>query len=575
MRGKEWRKGMIIIAVTAAMLSGCSGGKEGEDPAPEVPPGSASVSPPESAEPSLSPKDGGTLTIGTFSDILPVNPIFISDTSYGGLETLLFARLYDLDRQANLAAEPWSLAAELPQVGQDHRTYTIKLKKTAKWSDGTPITSKDVKFTFDTIRNPEAGAPGIRLFDKVESITEVDDHTVNFKLKQIYAPFPYALAAFILPAHILQQVPAKELKSHAFGVDPAKTVFSGPWKWTEWKPGQQITVEAYPEYWGGKKPRLAKIIQKFYTDQNAELQALLKGEVQMTPSIPPAHIGTVQKVPNLRMILAPGPQYEYVQFNFKDENFPDTHSPFKSLKTRQAIAYALDRSGMVDDLLQGAGGLINSPFLPGSWADPGDQAASYPYDPERAKKLLAEDGWKEGNNGILEKDGRKFSFELLYNAGNLRRESAAGVIRDSLGNVGIEVKPKALAYDSLMQDNVLTGRFQALLLGWSLANPEPDAESTFSSKCVPPAGQNSGWYVNQEIDALWEQGHQAVEQGERAKVYRSIGRKLSVDLPYVFLYQYGQLQGYDADKVKWAEEDRPASSLAYGSLFHIINWWVE
>ncbi|KIL36548.1 peptide ABC transporter substrate-binding protein [Cohnella kolymensis] len=579
---RSFRKGLSffsVLALLATLLAACSGNKTPES----SPSGSASPTPSASASspsPSASasaegPVDGGTLTVSTFSDIVAVNPLFVGDTSSGDLETLIFAKLYDLDRNANLTAEPWSLAAELPQISADGLTYTIKLKTTPKWTDGKPVTADDVIFTFDTARNADAGSPLVSQYDKIEKMTKVDDQTVEIKLKQVYAPFQYALYQSIVPAHVLKDVPVKELKEHTYGVDPAKTVTSGPWKWTEWKKGQYIAVESYPEYWGEKKPHIAKVITKIYADQQTEVQALMKGDVDMTQAIPLTQIEAVKKDEDITVILAPGPQYEYVQFNFKDENFPDKYSPFKGQKTRQAIAYALNRQGMVDNVLKGSGALMNSPFLPGSWADPGDAAVNYEYSADKAKALLAEDGWKPGKDGILEKDGHRFSFELQYNSGNSRREGVSAIIQQNLKDVGIEVKPRGIDFATWIDQNITPGKFPAILLGWSLTNPDPDAESIFSSKYFPPAGQNGGWYVNEKLDEMWVKGQQVIDQAERAKIYKEIGKEISIDLPYVFLYQYGLPQGVNTKVVKWAEDDRPESQLAYGYLFHAINWWVD
>ncbi|MBW7454922.1 peptide-binding protein [Paenibacillus sepulcri] len=578
-----WMSCLSIIALIGILLAGCTNSNspansETTEPSTTAPATNTTdepAAPADSAETPGAPVEGGTLTISTFSDIVSINPLYINDTSSGDIETLIFAKLYDLDRNANLAVEPWSLGAELPKISEDGKTYTVKLKTTAKWSDGQPITADDIVYTYDTLRNPEAASPGISMYDKIESVTKIDDQTVDIKLKQVYAPFQFSLFISILPAHILKDVPLKDLKTNPYGVDPAKTVTSGPWKWTEWKQGQYITLEANPDYWGEKKPHIAKIIYKIYADQNTEVQALIKGDVQMTQAVPVTQIDAVKEHDNLSIILEPGPTYEYVSFNFKDENFPDNYSPFKGQKTRQAIAYAINRQGMVDNVLKGSGGLMNSPFLPGSWADPGDEAVNYTYDAEKAKSLLAEDGWAAGKDGILEKDGHRFSFELQYNAGNSRREQVAAVIQQNLKDVGIEVKPKGIDFATWIDQNVTPGKFPAVLLSWSLSNPDPDAESIFSSKYFPPAGQNSGWYKNEKLDELWVKGQLTVDQAERTSIYHEIGKEISTDLPYVFLYQYGLPQGVDSTTVHWDEEDRPESSLAYGYLFHAINWWSD
>ncbi|MCE5168989.1 ABC transporter substrate-binding protein [Paenibacillus profundus] len=567
---------LLIMVLIGTLLSACGGSNTATNPPKEEPTPSENTSQTEPAKENTTktPKDGGTLTMGTFSDIVTVNPVFQSDTSSGDVSKLILAQLYNLDREANVVAEPWSLAAEPPQISEDGKTYTVKLKPEAKWTDGTPVTADDIIFTINATRNPEVGSPGISAYDKVDSIEKVDEHTAKIQLKQVYAPFIYSLILTLAPSHILKDVPPKELKQHAYGTDPAKTVTNGPWKWSEWKQKQHISVDADPNYWGAKKPHIAKVIYKIYADQNTEVQALIKGDVDTVSAIPVTQLAAVEKRDNLRVVLAPGPSYEYLGFNFDPKNFPDNFSLFEGQKTRQAIAHALNRLGMVDNVLKGTGKLMNAPFLPGSWADPGEAAVNYNYDAEKAKQLLAEDGWTLGSDGILTKDGKRFSFELQYNAGNSRREQISSIVQQNLKDVGIEVKTKGIDFAAWVDQHLNTGKYQAILMAWSLTDPDPNGESTFSSKYYPPAGQNSGWYKNEKLDELWVKGYSVVEQSERKKIYEEVGKEISTDLPYIFMYQYGTPQGI-GPRVNFAEEDKPEPSLAYGYMYRMINWWVE
>ncbi|KLU59433.1 oligopeptide-binding protein AppA precursor [Peptococcaceae bacterium CEB3] len=549
---------LVALLTVGLLLSGCSST-----------PTANNVS---NANASTQPVDGGTLTVSSFSDIVTLNPLFIQDTASQDAATFLFANVYDLDRQGNLVVEPWSLAKELPQISADGKTYTVKLKDTAKWSDGQPVTADDLIYTINTIRNPKVGSPGISGYDKVASVKKVNEYTVQVTLKQVYAPFKYYLAAAVVPYHILKDVKAKDLQNNVYGKDPAKTVTDGPWKWSEWKEKQYLSFTRDPNYWG-PKPHIAKVIYKIYADQNTEVQALIKGDVDLNTGLPVTALSAVKQKKDIRVILAPGPLYEYLAFNFKPQNFPGNFDPFLGQKTRQAIAYALNRQGMVNDILKGTGRIMNSPFLPGSWADPGSAAVNYPYDPAKAKELLKEDGWTPGPGGILQKDGHRFSFELQFNAGNSRREAVAVVIQQELKNVGIDVKPKAIDFSSWIDQNVNPGKFEALLLAWSLTNPDPDQESIFSSKYFPPAGQNNIWYKNPKLDALWVKGYSTNDQNQRKKIYAEIAKEISTDLPYVFLYQYGTPEGL-GPRVHFEQKDRPAPSLAEGYFYHIQNWWV-
>ena len=522
------------------------------------------------------PKDGGTFTFSSFSDIVSVNPIFIQDTASSDAAHFLLAYLYDLDRNGNVTVEPWSLAAELPEISEDGLTYTIKLKDYAKWSDGTPVTADDIVFSINAAKNPETGSPLISSFDQVDTVTKIDNYTVEVKMKKVYAPFLYSLVFQPAPAHILKDVPVKELKTHPYGTNVEQTVTNGPWKWVEWTQTQQLVFEKDPNYWGEVKPHIDQIVYKIYADQNTEVQALIKGDVDLVQAIPVVQLEAVKKNKDITVIEEPGPQYEFVAFNFNPDNWTDGFVPFASQKTRQAIAHALDRDGMIENVLKGTGLPINAPFLPGTWADPGDRATSYAYDPEKAKQLLAEDGWVMNEaTGILEKDGHPFSFELQYNAGNSRREQVAQIIQSNLAEVGIEVKPVGIDFSAWVDQNLTPGKFQAVLLGWSLTTPDPASnESLFSSKFFPPDGQNMGWYVNKELDQLWVEGYSTTDMEERAEIYAQTAEILSTDLPYVFLYQYGTPYGI-GPRVHYEEEHAPEPSLATGYFFHIIHWWVE
>lgn len=569
---------LSIVALAGGLLAGCSSNNNNANssssPSASGSPSASASSSPSASTDANAPVDGGSLIISTFSDIVSMNPLYIQDTASQDTANFILANLYDYDRQGNVVAEPWSLADGMPQISEDGLSYTVKLKAAAKWTDGTPVSADDIIFTYNTMKNPDAGSPGISDVDKIDTITKVDDKTVTFKLKSVYAPFLYSLVKQLAPAHVLKDVPVANLTKDSYGSDIAKTVTNGPWKWTDWKKGQYLSFEADPNYWGTVKPHIQKLTYKIYADQNTEIQALIKGETDLTEAVPLPLLDTVKGNKDLNVILAPGPQYEYLGFNFKDDNFPDKWSPFKSQKTRQAIAYALNRQGMIDNILKGTGKLMNTPFLPGSWADPGDAAVNYTYDVEKAKQLLAEDGWKANKDGILEKDGHKFTFELQYNAGNSRRESVSAVIQQNLKDVGIDVKLKAMDFAAWVDQNLTPGKFQAILMGWSLNTPDPNSESTFSSKYFPPAGQNNVWYKNEKLDDLWVKGYSVVDQAQRAAVYKEIGTEISTDLPYVFLYQYGLPEAHNS-KVHYADEDKPESSLPFGYQFHIINWWVK
>ncbi|SIP96843.1 ABC transporter substrate-binding protein [Paenibacillus sp. RU4T] len=580
----KWKTLLVGVSVMGVLVAGCSSnsnngsnsnsGAKTNTPASTAPTDNTAAN--AGATDPAGPKKGGTLTVGTFSDIVTTNPIYVADTSSGDAAYFMYSNLLDYDKDGNIVAQPWSLLESLPEISEDSKTYTVKLKANAKWNDGQPVTADDIAYTFDTLKNPEAASPGISSYDKVDKVEVIDPQTAKITLKSVYAPFINVLVSSIVPSHVLKDIPLKELEKNAFGTDPAKAVTNGPWKWTEWKQKQYLSFEKDANYWAKdvNDVNIDKVIYKIYADQNTNVQAIIKGDIDMVSGIPVTQVEAV-KAKGLNVLLAPGPLYEYMSFNFNKMNWGGKDSPFAGEKTRQAIAYALNRQGILDNVLKGTGQALNAPFLPGTWADPGADAVTYNYDVEKSKALLAEDGWvADPKTGILSKNGQKFEFELQYNAGNSRREAVSAVIQDNLKAVGITVTPKAIDFSSWIEQNINPGKFQAILLSWSLNSPDPDSESIFSSKYFPPNGQNSGWYNNPTLDKLWVDGYSTTDQEKRKEIYKQVAQQISTNLPYVFLYQYGTPEVL-GPRVKYAAEDAPVAALSYGYFFGINKWWVE
>lgn len=548
---------LIAVLIGALVLAAC---------------GTAGPTPDGASGGSLGPASGGTLTVGTFLEMRTINPLFIDDLPSQEVANLVLATLYDLDPRGNLVVRDTSLAASLPEISAGGRSYTVKLKDTATWTDGRPVTAHDVAWTLRMLADPAVGSPAIANYDKVQDIQVLDHRTVRITLRQVYAPFLYVLAALQpLPSHVFDGVAPQDLKKHPYGVDPSRTVTNGPWKWSEWVPNQRVVLERNDKYWANK-PWIDRIVFKFYGDRNTLTQALLKGDIDVHPQVTVDDLAAIEGRQGIRLLESAGPVYEYLGLNFHPDNFPDGFVPWASRKTRQAMAYALNRQGVVDVVLGGHGRVLDGPFLPGSWSDMGT-AVHYEYDVERARQLLAEDGWQPGPDGILQKDGHPFEFTLQINSGNDRREKVAAIIQQNLKEVGIQVHIQRLEFNSWIERHVTPGKYQAVLLGWRLG-VDPNAESIFSSAYFPPHGQNSGWYRNETIDRLWVQGYSTPDQARRQEVYAQIGRLISEDLPYIFLYTQNLLVAY-RDRVRWQTEDQPVLTLPDGWQFNIERWWLS
>ncbi|MCL6522322.1 MAG: peptide ABC transporter substrate-binding protein [Firmicutes bacterium] len=565
-RTKRWAPFFAVVAVFALLLSACGGGT----------PAAKKTTQPTTTTPTANqPVNGGTFTFAETSDIVTLNPAFINDVPSADAAFFISAPLYDSDNKGNPIVSPISLAAEPFQVQNGGTTYIVKLRSNLKWSDGQPLTADDVAWSANTIANPDIGSPLQSYFAQIKDVKALDPTTVEFDLKQVYAPFVanVLMSGWVMPKHLLGNVPVKELQKNPYGTDPAKTLSDGPWVWKTWVQKQYLEFDINPNYWG-TRPHIDKIVMKIYADQNTAVQALLKGDVDMFTGIPIPSLPAVQANKNITVINQPGPTWEYLGFNFKGSNFPNfgNQSPFAGEKTRQAIAYAIDRETIVKQVIQGNAQVIDSPFLPTNWAYQQGAAVHYTYDPQKAKQLLAEDGWKPGPDGYLYKNGHRFEFTLQYNTGNVRRQQVATLIQQELKDVGIKVDLQALDFSTWIPQWINVGKGQAILLGW-YGGLDPDNEQIFSSKYYPPNGQNWGWYTDKEIDQLWVQGWSTTDVSQRKQIYAQIAQKISTDLPYVFLWQLNVIGGYNK-RVHWQPEDAPFQALPYAYFWHIQNWWV-
>jgi peptide/nickel transport system substrate-binding protein len=550
-----------LMLSTAMLVSACSSkttDKPGSTPAPAVDPNKV--------------VDGGNLILGEFSDIKTLNPMYADDTASTDLVNFVFAGLYDNTRNFDLEVNERTVAAALPEVSADGLTYTIKIKNNVKWSDGTPLTMEDVLFTYQMMRDPKAGYAGQSAYDTVKDIKKVDETTFQIILKEVDARFRYSLGIVPMPAKVFKDLKPEDYQANPFGKDPSKTIYSGPYVWKEWKEKQYNIVERNPNYWS-KKANIQTITLKQYADQNTEIQALVAGEVDYVSAIPVATLPAVEGKPGLKTFEGLGQSYDYLMFNFKDDAFPQGKSPFHSAKTRQAIGFAINKKGMIDSVLKGHGVPQEGPFLSTSWANDTAISKGYPFNAATAKTLLAEDGWKAGADGILAKDGIKFEFDLITNSGNKRRESFMAIIQQNLADVGIKVNIKPLDFQAITGDITKKGTFQALLLGWSMNNPDPDKEGLFGTKQLPPTGQNYGSYSNTKMDQLWIDGYHAVDQAKRKAVYTDALKEMQADPAYIFLAAPNTIMGYK-DNVHWADKDKPEPSVSTGYLYHAFDWWV-
>src|SRR5688572_7146150 len=382
---------------------------------------------------------GGRLKLANFSDPKTFNPITANETSSLDLIYWLFDGLVKKN-QITHEFEPG--LAERWTVEPDQKTWTFFLRKGVLWSDGKPFSADDVVFTYnDVVYNTNiinVKADYIRLDGKNFEVTKIDDHTVRVVTPEIYAPFLefFAYDVRIVPKHVLAQVADKRFES-AYGVNtpPEQLVGTGPFRLKAHTSGQFTLVERNPYYWavdskGQRLPYFDAVIMMVVPDQNAMSLRFLNGETDLLEFVRPEEYDRFKQAEaggKFKLLeLGVTPQRDLIIFNQNTGTNPATGAPyvrpaklkwFRNAKFRQAVSFAIDRPSIVQSTLNGRGEPLYG-FITGSnqrWIN--TNIAQYPYNPARAKQLLAEIGITDRNNdGVLEDaDGNAIEFEMNTN----------------------------------------------------------------------------------------------------------------------------------------------------------------
>ena len=231
---------------------------------------------------------------------------------------------------------------------------------------------------------------------------------------------------------------------------------------------------------------------------------------------------------NFQKFNFPSFGYTYLGYNLCDPRFQD-------LKVRQAINYAVDKEEIIRGVLLGLGRVSTGPFIPESWAY-NKKVEAMEYDPGKARMLLKEAGWQDRDgDGILEKDGVKFSFTIITNQGNEQRRMTAEIMQRRLKEVGIEVRIKIIEWSAFVSEFIDKRRFDAVLLGWGLGQ-DPDMYDIWHSSKTKEGEFNFVGYSNDEVDRLLIDGRRTFEQRERSRIYHRVHEILYEEQPYLFLY---------------------------------------
>ncbi|GFZ33784.1 ABC transporter substrate-binding protein [Clostridium zeae] len=515
-----------------------------------------------------SAKSGGTLRYAIWSSPKGVfNPSLYDDIYDDKVNSLVYQSLLNLDKNYNYIPS----LADKYEVSKDNLTITFYLNKKAKWHDGQAVTAEDVAFTYTTIADPAYTGPRFGQIDKivgakdykdkkassVSGIKVIDDHTISFTFSEIFAPALSTFAARgILPKHIWEKIPVAEWAKS----EQLKTpIGSGPFKLTKFVPDQYAELEKYKDYNLGE-PKLDKVILKV-TNQETAQSELIKGDIDlaMLSSLKQKDLDAY-KTAGIKVSEFAGSGYQYMGFNLRKQIFQDK-------KVRQAITYGINRSGIVNNLLEGHGKIVNTPILETNWAYPDKGVLNeYAYNVDKAKELLKEAGFVE-KDGVLYKDGKPFEITLKYPLGNKVREQSAPIIQQNLKDLGIKVNLVSMEFATLQKQVRDDQDFDVYLMGWSL-DPEPDSKTMWHSSVAKKGGWNMVGFINDKNDQLLDDGRKVLDKEQRKKIYSEWAKLMNEEVPAVFLYNQNDGRAYSS-KLKGYD---PFTFVEYSN---VQNWYIE
>lgn len=540
----------VVAALSAMMLiSSCSSGG-GNDTSGDV----------------GDPVKGDWAVIHELSDPEGLNPMVTNDASSSALFNRVYEKLLEQDFEST---DLYPVIAEArPTVSEDHLTYTFTLRKNVKFSDGKPLTAKDVVFSYKVVKNPliTDGAALRNYYESVANVEAKDDHTVVVTMTKPYFLAEYFLGGlWIMPKHVLDPKNLTDGYSFAETGDMAKSqsnaslkafaawyntpevkrdvklnIGSGPYMFDEWKTGESISLKRSSSWWnaGSDKWNPAypeKLFYKVINDRSAAVVALKNGEIDFMEYVPAAkfveELDTVA-TPFIRKATYKTQIYSYLGFNMN-------HPILSDKAIRKAMAHCIDRDALIKQVMRSLATAVNSPI----YDDRPEYDASIkgvPYNLSEAKKILAAAGWKDSNgDGVLDKvlNGKPtpLALSILVNAGNETREAIAVSFSDELRKVGIKLEVRKLEW-SVFLENMRSRKFEVSIGAW-VNDPIPsDPYQIWHSSQIGNKGSNYVGFNNPRADQLLEMNRVEFDEQKRIAYMREFQQIVAEEQPYVFLW---------------------------------------
>jgi peptide/nickel transport system substrate-binding protein len=583
------RTGRVLIAVFAATMlvaTACTPGGPTASPGPS---GTAAASA------TAKPDQGGRVIEGWISDLATMQPVLVNDTTSGRATDLIYDRIVQQDYKTG---EPKARMATY-SVSSDGLTYSFEMNARANWSDGKPVIAQDwltglqgVARSVKTVRkgtfkdivgfNDYCTAASGTQCKPTSSATSISGVTIDpanpkkwsVKMTAVTCSAILDLNGYTIPAHVFGKYFTATSTGAEFDNAPENsnpTVFSGPFGFKEWRKGDQIILGKNETYWQGA-PNVDEYVMKVVANTAAVTNGLKTGELTFG-TVQARDLADVQTVNTLKITKYQALGYTFIGWN----TLSPTATGLADKRVRQALAYGIDMDAVIKAVVFGEATKQVAHHVPVQWAYPSSPLEQYKYDKTKAETLLKDAGWVKGSDGILAKDGKKFSLTISTNSGNQERETLAQVAADQYKQLGIDAKARPEAFQGLVT-KLTTGdqTLEATIIGWSLTG-DVDPYSIWHSSQVPdPAKKVEGFgftgFKDPALDKAIEQGRNPTDGNcsvaARKGHYETVNKVLNENQPYNFGYSNNTLAASQTSLQNFA----PAS---FSTIYNAHEWWIK
>jgi peptide/nickel transport system substrate-binding protein len=464
----------------------------------------------------------GVLVVGQVAEPQALDPHAVTAVN----DFRILMNVYDgLVRYASGTLEVEPALATSWDISEDGTVYTFSLREGVSFHDGSPFNAEAVVFNFDRMLDEnhpyhDTGPfPLSFFFSAVEDVEALDNMTVQFTLNAPYAPFlsnlAYPTGLIVSPAAVMEH-------GAEFGRNPSGT---GAFVFEEWRANEAVVVTANADYWGGA-PGLEAVVFRPITDANTRVAEMLAGGIDMMVEVPPVSLSEFGG-DGFAIVEQAGPHVWFLILNALE-------GPFADVRVRQAANYAINKEAIVNDVLEGTAAVAAGPTPPAfAWAY-NDELEPYPYDPDRARELLAEAGVENPS----------ITFYVTEGGSGMLDPVAMGIaIQADLEAVGFDVTIETYEWNTFLGrvNPGLQGEADMAEMAWMTNDPDTLPYLALRTEAWPEQGGfNSGYYSNPEVDALLEEARTSTDQDRRAELYREMQSIVQEDAPWVFVANWVQ-----------------------------------